>query len=268
MLQKISEAKISKIKKEFISSMNKHFGKNLCFAFNSGRVAFRVIEFKKSDFDIAIVLSDSIFRDPPKFLTAKRKFMEDYFIIHKKFKLVPDYMWPGEYLTLSHLEDAVRGRCFELVNGRINLPYLKINEELYGDRLYRYWWGMLCFSEFLAGDFTKYIKLKKESLETLFKFLFYKFGQINKAQSFEQIFENIAVDIRFLGIRKEFLAEYYKMVLPYVNEILHNLIRSNLIIKTTDGYAPTKKIKQWAKEIKKKISDKKWNSELNKLYYL
>jgi hypothetical protein len=268
MLQRILETKIKEIRKEFIDSVNKHFAKDLRFAFNSGRIAFRVVEFKKSDFDIEVVLSDSIFRDPPKFLIAKRKFMEDYFIIHKRFKLTPDYMWPGEYLSLSHIKDAVEGRCFEIVKNKIDLPYLKPNEELYGDRLYRYWFGMLCFSEFLTGNLMEYTKLKEEALKTLFKFLFYKFGQVNKTQSFEQIFENIAIDIRFLGIRKDFLIDYYKMILPFLPKILDELVLSGFLIKTHHGYILTKEIKRWAADVKERIKNRQWNSELNKLYYL
>ncbi len=225
------ESKISDVKEEFALAL-KIFGQDLYFATLTGTYAYGDFS-KESDIDIFAVLKPS---NASKELLEKRKaFTEEYFRIHKKFNLKPDYLFPGEIISKDMLNDALKGRGFDVSYG---LPYLKpitTEEEWTPEREYRCWLSMAAFNnnQFIEGNKEEFQKARIAAASEISKFLLYD-SKISSTKSANQIRNEILAGIikggkEYLGIRErhslsEFVKDYESLFPSIVNELNSNKI--------------------------------------------
>jgi hypothetical protein len=258
---------IQNIKRDFRLAINDIFKENLEFAFLCGKTAFGVFN-NDSDIDVVVVLRNKFVKSPRKFLTAKRMFMEVYFELHKRYGLKPDYLWPGEYVSVSQMGEAALGRAVELKGGNLSPPRLMENNELGNDKIYSYWWSMLIFSKFLTGNRRIYSNLRKNAASTLIRFALYD-QRLKKINDERSILEFCINFYHFLGIDYHYQTpNFFKSIIPTFKAALVLLVGSQVLIKKEGSYQVTDKLTIWAKKLFKKTKNSQWNTSVSKSYYL
>lgn len=160
----------------FSSAVREVFGEmGMLYSYLSGTFAYGGATKNKSDIDITVVFDDSIYLvEKSEFLAKVKIFVQLYREIHKTFSYKTDDVFPGEYLTLSQVEDAIRGRGFSVgPDGHLCLPtasdeYYLSNKETW----FRAWLSSLAFSQFLSGDKDLLVNNKVSAWKTILLFLF------------------------------------------------------------------------------------------------
>lgn len=247
------------ITKIFKNTIESYFGNSLEFAFFSGRMAFGILEKGKSDIDIVIVMNDNGLRN---FKNLRRKFVDFYFNVHKKYGLVPDSLWPGEFLTILQLEEALKGRGFDIVKGRLDLLNAVNDSDWCYDRMYRIWLVMIYLSKFLAGDKELYETFRSNASMLILKFLIYKFN-LNSVtpESISKLI--IGGGKGFLGIRTVYERVFHKVMIKTIENSIGGLLKEGFLFKMRNKVMVNKpKIEIWSIEVLRLLKSDKWRTKL------
>lgn len=92
---------------------------------------------------------------------------EEYFQIHKRFGLIPDIKFPGEYVTLADLKKSEMGYGFSF-SDRVEIPLLRCGDDWNEFNDYRHHLTAIGGPTiFVGGDKHSFYKHKAQCLKTL-----------------------------------------------------------------------------------------------------
>ena len=215
---------------EFVFAVGEFFpAKIVAFAYISGTFSYGGSVKGKSDVDITIVFKKEVGLVDPGYLHGQIKlFIEKYRSIHDRFGYASDAIFPGEYVTVMQIDDAILGRGFTINgDGELFLPtasneYYLANKEHW----YRAWLSSMAFSTFLCGDQGLMVQYKQQAWRTITLFLLSQYkpphisskGLIEKMLKNENKWEGVGVTARYKTFLERELATVEKVFLDLAIE--------------------------------------------------
>ncbi len=146
----------------------------LSYAIIGGSFAYGGAAKGMSDIDIGLVFKDNAMNNNGKLKEEITEFIK----IYKDFNLingfVPDYLFPGEYMTLKQINDAIEGRSFRISTklDKLEIPVLNNDDFLHDyERWFQVWLTMNAFSTYVFGDINTFLKNKLLSWKTIILYL-------------------------------------------------------------------------------------------------
>lgn len=127
------------------------FDKYVNYGFLTGSIIYtRPEDFPtfNSDIDLLLLL-DRAARDDEDILDRRALFNQRYLEMHNKFGFTPDYVFPGEIIDTSMLEDVINGAGFQNNNGILTHEMLPDTDESWltsADMEYRCWRSMYFYT--------------------------------------------------------------------------------------------------------------------------
>jgi 8-amino-7-oxononanoate synthase len=127
-----------------------------------------------SDIDFGVIFKNSALEQSDKVREGIIEFIKAY----KNFNLingfVPDYLFPGEYMTQGQVEDAINGRSFRIdkQNQRLEIPVLT-NDDFLKDyeRWFQVWLTLNAFGIYFYGDIDAFVQNKVLCWKTIILYL-------------------------------------------------------------------------------------------------
>lgn len=203
-----------KIIGHLIKEVEIHFSDELVFAVLFGSWA-RFENRADSDLDLMIVL-----RNPNTDLKKINSFKESFIKFQLENNLIPDKMYPGEYVSIFNIQKAIDGYGFITENEKVEIPPIDQNGWTSFNE-YRQWLSALAGPNiFLFGDKGKFEDLKRRALSSAI--LIAILSEQNNILSQDEILKKL------LGGGKEYLGfcdtsythKYIDRQLPIVLETL------------------------------------------------
>lgn len=147
---------------------------NFSYAIIAGSFAYGGGAKGMSDIDFGVIFKDSAIEQHDKV----RESVIDFVKAYKDFNLVngfvPDYLFPGEYMTQGQIEDAINGRGFRInkQNQKLEIPILT-NDDFLNDyeRWFQVWLTLNAFGTYFYGDIDAFIKNKVLCWRTIILYL-------------------------------------------------------------------------------------------------
>ena len=255
-------------RKLFAQSIKAIFGKVAVYSYISGTFAYGGARKRKSDIDVTLVFKDDVLNIPKKkFLANISKFILDYKKIHSRLELKSDTLFPGEYITLKQVEDALRGRGFSIKNKReIYLPiasdrYYLSNTETW----FRAWLSSSAFSVYVSGGKRLFLANKIRAWETIILYLI-------KRHFLTELNPNIILEILVseknkwvdFGVTNRY--KYFKKFeCFYIKKALNNLKKQGYVYKKGNVLGVnSKKILEWENGIIRWLN----NRSIQKAHFL
>lgn len=240
-------------------SVHQRFGNHLLYSFSSGSYAYGGGIKGKSDIDIIAILDDSV-RQLPKLDLMQRieGFVDDYLVLHKEQDLIPDTVFPGEYLTYSMVQDAVAGRGLHVNDN--NVLFLPSTYEGYyledPERWYRAWLSQSTFSVFVGGNGDMFLENKRKAWETsiLFLLAYLPESEID-SQTIIQTLTSGSNKRLGLGVTDRYLT-FTEREAGFVSDTLQNLTEKGYLAVTNKGFQKNvDQIQNWHWQKDKRIKD-------------
>jgi len=238
----------SSMDQEFIELISKIFGDDLVVGFINGRPA---LYFAKPDMDVDVfvVLQDRVLKDMNDFKAKWKQFVVGYRDIHTEYGFKPDNEFPGDFATVSQMQDVVDGRGFSEKDGQIYMEPMSGIEDESDENDYRIFRSMLIIGRPIVGDDASFYQMKEMALKTLIKYFFIiKKEELSVEMILQELVigeekENYGFDMRY----EPALSEY---VSPLIKKALLDLNNMKYIDSTSDGkYQSTNKLLSWGKNI-------------------
>lgn len=246
-----------KIRNELSTAINKCFGNLSKYAYFSGTFAYGGAKKKKSDIDITIVFKNAVYLlKKDKFINNLKEFIKKYENIHKKYNYCLDKVFSGEYVTVSQIEDAIKGRGFSVnKKGHLYLPlasnryYLKNREHWF-----RAWLSSIAFSVPVNKGPGLSVSNKINAWQTIILFILATTKTDNlDANSILVFLLNNSNKWAGMGITKHYIF-FKEMETKVVEKALKSLQSKGFLVVRNGMYKKVKnKLYEWEKEISKSI---------------
>jgi hypothetical protein len=206
----------------------KYFGELYEYCYQTGSFVYGGGTPGKSDLDIAVVFKDAVSSMPKADLLGRLDpFIDGYLQLHKEVGYSPDTVFPGEYITISMVNDAIKGRGFHVSeDGNLYLP--KASTEYFledSERWYRAWLSQSAFNVFLKGDRLLWEDNKKRGWQTL---LLFKGTTDLRDESFT--IDDCFKVLRIYGVHNDYY-KFREIEEPFVLEALEEACRAGFFRK-------------------------------------
>lgn len=257
---------LEEIKKEICVNAKAIFGTDLKFIFLTGSVTYGGAVLGKSDLDVVLIFDDSILNKDgrEKFIEKTELFSKAYIQIHKKFGFTPDLLFPGEFLTLSMVRDAIAGRGFVVKNNILTLPLTSNDYYLTSeDTWFRAWLSMLAFSLLLFGNPHDFREIQKSAWKTIILYMLknHERDTVTPHDILSKMKRNTNKATGF-GVTSNY-ALFESLEMPAVRTIFENLMQENYLIKKGRIFVIKKeKLKEWETSVVKNITKKNFQAQL------
>lgn len=237
-------------------------GDLVAYAYLSGTFAYRGSTKGKSDIDVTIVFkNNSYLMDLAYIHKQVGTFIMKYHMIHKQYGYISDAVFPGEYITVAQVQDAISGRGFSVnKNKKLFLPeasneYYLSNKEYW----FRAWLSSIAFSSFLYGNKDLMLQHKNKAWKTVILFLLSQYTPplISGGTLIERMLEN---ENKWggVGVTNRYTL-FLEQELPIVEIILKDLKEEGFLIeKESHTYeVVTLKVTNWEQKIVSSLLDKR-----------
>lgn len=258
-----------KICDDFSDAIKKFFpNKLIAYAYLSGTFAYGGSIKGKSDIDVTIVFKDSVYLvNPSSFDEQIKLFIENCRLIHHRYGYVLDTTFPGEYITIAQVKDALLGRGFS-TNGNGGLFLPKASNDYYlanKEHWFRAWRSSLAFSSFFHGNKELMLQHKYKAWRIIILFLLsqYKPVYISGNSLLERMLEN-KNKWEGVGVTNRYRL-FKEQELVVVDVVLKNLEKEGFLNrKESYEYAVvTKKVADWERRLALLLnSDNLWNAQI------
>lgn len=163
---------------DFVEAV-KIFSDNLAYVSLGGNCSYGGGIPGYSDIDVVVVFKDNALQYKDNVKAQISEFILNY----KRFNLtngfIPDYVFPGEYMTLSQVQDAINGRSFKIVpeTGSFKIPILTDSDYLKDyERWFQVWLTINAFSTYIFGDIDLFLRNKLLSWKSFILYLICEAG--------------------------------------------------------------------------------------------
>ncbi len=237
-LESLVESQFRKLVRDNFKGLYEYCFQTGSFAFGGGTVG-------KSDLDVVIIFKDCIYALPKRELYKKIEFFTNgYLKLHRQTGYLPDLAFPGEFITVSQVNDSINGRGFHLdLKGNLYLP--KASTQYYlenPERWFRAWLSQSAFNKFLLGNEKLYKENKVKAWSSILKFTLWN----EKIDSFTPL--NLFNQLRPFGVH----ADYYNFKIlegEWVTKSLELLADQGFVSKKGNVYtADHQKLMKWEKD--------------------
>lgn len=225
--------KIEKIQQRFGALATRIFKDLILYVFLSGRVAFNTGD-RNSDIDCIVVLKNRVYNDSEIKKKIKR-FALGYLEIHKAFGYSPDLDFPGDVVSESQKEAALKGRGLTS-KGRVEIFPTLTKEDWDKENVdYKIWLIELALNNdmFVAGDPDQFCRDSMRAMDTILKFLFLGKEKMQPKDVYNELVEG---DELFLGSSSSYGKEFKEYVSGKIELSLTRLETSKHVFKDGDFY--------------------------------
>ena len=164
----------NKSKNLLLGSLKKIPQNYLSYAVIGGNFAYDGGFKGMSDIDMGLVFNSGVINNKSKLKQEVTKFIKIYKSFNLKNGFVPDYLFPGEYMSLKQVEDAIKGRGFKINTKlqRLEIPILTNDDFLQDyERWFQVWLTLNAFSIYIFGDINAFLRNKLLSWRTIILYL-------------------------------------------------------------------------------------------------
>jgi len=251
------KCEFSKVRDKFSRAVYECFGNLSAYSYLSGTFAYGGARKKKSDIDVTIVFKNSIYKlSKDDFINKLKKFIKIYRNIHKEYNYYSDNTFPGEYVTLCQVDDAINGRGFSVdIFKHLYLPlasnkyYLKNREHWF-----RAWLSSTAFSIPITkkGALMSSNKIKAWQTIILFMLTSKKTNKIN-VNSIFKFFVNNSNKWKGMGVTNRYIF-FKQMEIKHVENALEFLrLKGFLVVQDGLYKKVTHNVHRWEKKIVESI---------------
>ena len=232
---------------------------HITYAFLTGPFTFGSA---KHDIDIVVVIDENKLQpfERERYIEKILMFVEKYLRIHKFFGYTPDLDFPSDVITVSQIEDAIKGRGFDIEDDKLYLRKIKTKEDYLDSKIdYRvYLWELITSHEsFILGNYPKYIVDMFRALETILLFVL---SNIEKDETTFCCIKEKIITLPDLDRRYKIILDYLE---PMINYALKIMSFQGYIIKKENNFLLNKeKINMWVNSVVKRHKENKWKGTL------
>ncbi|MBI2416111.1 MAG: hypothetical protein HYV33_05650 [Candidatus Kerfeldbacteria bacterium] len=221
----------------FAELLQRVFGDLLVVGFVNGRAA---LYFKRSgmDVDVFTVLKDEIVDNQEKFKTMWQQFVIGYRDIHLHYGFKPDNAFPGDFATVSQLEEMAQGRGFVSNHGKVWMPPMTDIACENDENDYRIFRSMVIIGRAIIGDAAYLDTIRLSALKTVLRYIYLQRGPL----SIEQIIAEITSGPEKQGYGFD---ERYQ---PALTEFLTPWLEQAVAQLRHEGIAP-EQLHQWEQHV-------------------
>lgn len=230
---------------EFAALLKRVFGEYLVTGFINGRPA---LYYNRPDMDVDVftVLTDDIVKHLDDFKTMWQEFVAEYRDIHVKYGFKPDSAFPGDFATVSQVNEMTEGRGFVNRDNKLWMPPMTDIACENDENDYRIFRSMVIIGRTITGDADFLDQARLESLKTLVRYIWLQKGILDISGVIAEITsgpekQGYGFDERYQPALNEFLT-------PWLDQAIGELRQ--------DGYAETAKLEAWQQE----VIDQKWQA--------
>jgi hypothetical protein len=238
------------IDKKFKALIESQFGDYLVAGLINGRGAFKIAQ-ADMDIDTMVILDDSMLNDKELFKEKWAGFVLGYRDIHTLYGFKPDNAFPGDFVTVSQVYDAVNGRGFVNKDGQIYLQPMNSIQDESSENDYRLFRSMLIIGRYISGNESFLNDVKSLSTDCLIKYLFIKKPEMTVNDIITELLSGNEKEL--YGFDKRYEPHFSRYMLPLIRTTLSRLIKYGYINRVPGAkYKAQRDVYEWGKLVAKR----------------
>lgn len=248
------------VQREFADSLSA-FEDDLIYSFLTGTHSYEKCD-NGSDLDVVVVLDNDAYSKKEEVYEAINEFLDTYIDVHVSTNRSPDKLYPGEYISIKQVGDALAGRGFGIDDSEVKLRAVE-EESFWEDpeKEYRCWRSMLAFNNnrFLGGNQELFETHRDKAWDQIIRFI----AKNERALTVEKVSNHIVDGGEpYLGINDKYEPNFSEREREQISSSLSRLSDQGFLEEKKGRYFPVdNNIENWESDIVAKHEDSLWRSE-------